>query len=192
MRARRVPDRLIVRLCGLHGTSVVVLSLMLPAYVVTAGVAMAAQARTVGVSGPAAVIDGDTLEVAGERIRLFGIDAPESSQTCSAFGTSYPCGTMATAWLVRNTLGFDVDCKSRARDRWDRLVAICSVNGSDLGLRMVEAGWALAFRRYSERYIPAEEAASRQGAGLWQGPFVTPWQWRRGDRDLKAKPISVR
>lgn len=135
--------------------------------------------------GPAKVIDGDTLEMAGEKIRLHGVDAPESDQYCSVAEFEYPCGVMATAWLVEATLGRELACKVVTRDRWGRMVAMCTVDGQSLNEMIVTAGWAVAFRRYSRQFETQEAAARRDGRGMWQGPFVFPVAWRRGDREAR-------
>ena len=45
---------------------------------------------------------------------------------------------------------------------------------------MVDAGMALAYRRYSKNYVSHESDAKEKGNGLWAGDFVYPWDWRRG------------
>ena len=154
--------------------------------VVIAGAAAPAAAQT---AGPARVIDGDTLDVAGVRVRLWGIDAPESRQTCEADGQSYACGERATRHLRTLVAGRPVSCEARTRDRYGRTVALCRTGGSDLGAAMVRDGWALAFVRYSADYVAEERAASAARRGLWAGTFVAPWEWRadRGGRQ-RGKP----
>jgi len=132
------------------------------------------------VYGPARVIDGDTLEVAGERVRLFGIDAPEKGQTCRGpRGRPWPCGRVATHALKALIAGRPVVCQTTARDRYGRAIARCLVARTDLSAWMVGAGWALAYRRYSTRYVPWECAARRDRRGLWSGRFELPWAHRR-------------
>ncbi len=129
--------------------------------------------------GAAKVIDGDTIIVAGETIRLHGIDAPEVDQTFWWRGREVECGTMALAALETLVAGITLRCRAIERDRHGRLVAKClSPNGVDIGRRMVAAGWALAYRRYSADYVDAEEAARRAGRGMWRGRFMKPWEWR--------------
>lgn len=130
-------------------------------------------------SGQATVIDGDTLEIHGQRIRLHGVDAPESRQTCErADGSEYRCG-QAAAFALADWIGRAVvSCDPRDRDRYKRVVAVCSVRGEDMGAWLVRSGHALAFRRYSLDYVAAEEQARMAGAGIWQGRFVAPWEWR--------------
>jgi endonuclease YncB( thermonuclease family) len=125
------------------------------------------------------VIDGDTIEIRGQRIRLFGIDAPESRQTCTdQAGASYRCGQKAAQALDYRISNSVVTCEPKDRDRYGRIVAVCRAYGEDLSAWMTGLGWALAFRRYGAQYIPAEELAQRRKAGMWSGQFVPPWEWR--------------
>ena len=133
------------------------------------------------ITGPARVIDGDTIEVAGERIRLHGIDAPERKQTCKWPGKTIPCGRLATTALMDLTSGADVTCKTREKDRYGRWVAVCyDPDGFDIGRNMVHTGWALAYRQYSTDYVATEDKARKAQRGMWKGKFVPPWEWRRG------------
>ncbi|MCC3305667.1 thermonuclease family protein [Sneathiella sp. HT1-7] len=131
-------------------------------------------------NGPAHVVDGDTIRLAGERIRLNGIDAPESDQTCFNDQTeSYACGTEAGAYLKSLVGSQSLRCKGKERDRYGRLIATCYLKDRDLNAEMVRAGWAVAYRRFSTKYAPDETAAKTAGLGLWQGSFRMPWAWRR-------------
>jgi endonuclease YncB( thermonuclease family) len=133
--------------------------------------------------GTARVIDGDTLEVAGERVRLYGIDAPEKGQTCRGpRGRVWPCGRVATRTLEALIAGRPVVCQATVRDRYGRAIARCRVARTDLSAWMVAAGWALAYRCYSARYLPEEETASRARRGLWSGRFELPWAHRQRRR----------
>lgn len=135
------------------------------------------------VVGKPRIVDGDTLEVAGQDVRLHGIDAPESQQTCKVDGKGYYCGSLATEALRDLIGGRRVRCEQTDTDRYGRVVAICyGPEGTDLNGAMVAAGWALAYRRYSTRYIDEEAAAEEAGRGVWRGAFVPPWDWRDGAR----------
>ena len=126
----------------------------------------------------------DTLEVAGQKVRLQGIDAPESGQSCrQATGQRYQCGEHATQAL-RTRIGPDaVTCTIEGRDRYTRALGICyAADGTDLNGWLVSQGHALAYRKYSTKYVPQEDQAKAAQAGLWAGAFVPPWDWRRGAR----------
>ncbi len=100
-------------------------------------------------TGQASVIDGDTIEIHGQRIRLHGIDAPESGQLCCIDGKRWRCGEDAANVLADLIDRRPVTCQERDRDRYGRVVAVCRVAGEDLGAWLVGNGLALAYRRYS-------------------------------------------
>ena len=131
--------------------------------------------------GRVSVVDGDTIELHGERIRLAAIDAPESRQTCRRGGDVWPCGRRAAFALADHVGNRTVTCRWTERDRYRRPVATCRVGKGDLGAWLVEQGWALAYRRYGMQYVTAEDRARGARRGLWSGSFVPPWAWRRGN-----------
>ena len=157
---------------------------MLMFRIVVAAFLLAALARpsSADVTGPATVIDGDTIVVAGERIRLQGIDAPELQQTCTAYGQPWACGRTSAEWLRERLNGRQVECVGHARDRHERLLAVCYVGGDSINERLVSESWALDYRKYSSDYLQAEADAKRAGAGLWRGEFTPPWEWRAARR----------
>ena len=127
--------------------------------------------------GHAAVIDGDTIEIRGQPIRLFGIDAPEEGQTCKdAGGRRYRCGQWAAQVLDYRISGDVVYCDPQDTGRSGHVVAICRAWGEDLSAWMVGLGWALADRNFSTRYVPAENLARARRAGMWAGEFTPPWE----------------
>ncbi|MBB1178041.1 thermonuclease family protein [Pseudomonas sp. FW305-3-2-15-E-TSA4] len=133
-----------------------------------------------GLSGRASVIDGDTLEIHGQRVRLWGIDAPEASQSCEAGGASYRCGVDAARALDRWLKGRPVNCNPLDRDRYQRIVARCSVDRTDIGAWLVTEGLAVRYVRYAgTAYRKEEDAARAARRGVWQGEFEAPWDWRR-------------
>ena len=143
------------------------------------------------ITGPARVIDGDTFDLAGQRIRLHGIDAPEKAQTCQIEGVPWACGVAAWGELVQLVAGKDLTCETRDVDRYGRAVAVCSADGEDINAAMVAQGWALAYQQFSDDYVAQEGEAREAHLGMWRGEFVAPWDWRRGDR-LVAAPVVPR
>lgn len=134
-------------------------------------------------TGPVTVIDGDTLKMGSKRIRLFGIDAPEGRQTCqTARGQDWWCGTEASRAMRSLAHGKAAICHQQDIDRYGRIVAICMVNGRDIGEALVEQGLAIAYRYFSKRYVPAEDRARQARRGMWSGNFMEPYDWRRMQR----------
>lgn len=143
---------------------------------------VAAPAAAATVSGPATVIDGDSLEVSGKRVRLFGIDAPEATQTCERDGERWACGKASTARLRALIGGEPVTCNGDDVDQYGRLLAVCTLAGVDLNRTMVAEGWATAFHRYSEDYALDETRARTAKLGLWASNFEAPAEYRAEER----------
>ncbi|MEI8717354.1 thermonuclease family protein [Mesorhizobium sp. ISC11] len=145
------------------------------------------------IAGVASIIDGDTIEIHGQRIRFNGIDAPESAQQCDdAKGFRYQCGAKAAATLD----GFlaasrPVTCTFVAWDRYGRFVGDCRrADGTSVAAWMVEYGQALDWPRYSHGTYAGQQAkAEAAKVGLWAGTFQAPWEWRAGQAD-GAKPTA--
>jgi endonuclease YncB( thermonuclease family) len=130
-------------------------------------------------AGAARVVDGDTLEVRGEKLRLQGIDAPELAQTCEAAGRPVPCGKLAAEHLDELIGSRTLNCAVEGRDRYGRGLARCQAGGRDVAEAMTRDGWALSDRRYSDgRYHGAETVARASRRGIWAMDFEDPAQWR--------------
>ncbi len=143
--------------------------LVLSALLLTAPVAVALTQ-----SGAVRVVDGDSLELAGKKIRLFGIDAPERGQSCDRNGQTWDCGAWSAAMLARAVQAGRVTCAAQDTDRYGRTVAICHAGGIDLGQAQVRVGAAQAYVRYSDHYLPDQAMAQTARAGVWAGRMVTP------------------
>ncbi|MGU3539214.1 thermonuclease family protein [Methylobacterium sp. A54F] len=167
------------------------------ACLILAGLALAAPARAAeALAGPATVIDGDTIEVRGTRIRLYGIDAPEAAQTCeSASGRRYRCGRLAAHALAEHIGAAPVTCEVQEPEaRTDakgagkpRAVAICRLGTEDLAAWLVGHGHALANRRTTQAYARHESKAWATRRGLWAGTFEEPADWRRARQHAEAE-----
>jgi endonuclease YncB( thermonuclease family) len=131
-------------------------------------------------TGQASIIDGDTLEIRGTRIRLWGIDAPESSQLCRGEDSEqYRCGAQAANDLDTFLAGRPISCLPISLDRYGRTVATCAVAGADLGQWLVRNGLALDWPEYSKtKYAADQRDAERAGRGIWKGSYVEPWLYR--------------
>ena len=145
------------------------------------GLFLLTQAHAETITGRASVIDGDTLEIAGKRIRLHGVDAPESSQTCTdSRGVKYRCGQRAAFALADKIGSRPVSCSARDTDRYGRIVAVCSQRDADLNAWLVAEGHAVAYRQFSKDYVPQENAARADKRGIWAGSFTPPSEYRKG------------
>jgi endonuclease YncB( thermonuclease family) len=129
-------------------------------------------------TGQASVIDGDTLEIHGTHIRLWGIDAPESSQLCRGEDSlQYRCGAKAANGL--DIAGRPVSCIPISLDQYRRTVATCSVGGTDLAEWLVGQGLALDWPQYSKgKFDTIQREAEHAGRGMWAGSYVKPWLYR--------------
>lgn len=130
--------------------------------------------------GQASVIDGDTLEIHGRPIRLWGIDAPERSQLCRGEDSlQYRCGAKAANDLDAFIARRPVTCVPLTNDRYGRTVATCTVAGNDLADWLVRNGLAMDWPQYSKgKYNEAQREAEHAGRGLWAGSYVAPWLYR--------------
>lgn len=140
-------------------------------------------------SGRVRVIDGDTFDVGTNRVRLFGIDAPELDQECTtAQGATWACGRWAAQEVTARYQGAWADCEKITTDRYQRVVARCRIKGEDVGQMLVSDGVALAYRRYSMDYDLAEKGAAVNARGLHAGTFETPDQYRAAASGGPAAP----
>ncbi len=147
--------------------------------VLAAMILVGADAQAADLTGIPRVVDGDTLAIGATRVRLLGIDAPETDQFClNATGVRWTCGIEARDRLAAHIANREITCSSNAIDAYKRELGLCSLAGEDLNAWMVREGWALAYVQYSSAYANAEEDARTRQRGLWQGAFIAPWDWR--------------
>ena len=125
------------------------------------------------------VVDGDTIHLNGEKIRFTGIDTPELKQTCIKEGVINPCGVTAKEILIEKISDNQVECISEGRDRYKRTLAECFVNDESLSSYLVRSGYAFAYRRYSNKFIPDEDYAKVNQIGMWSMEFDYPWDYRK-------------
>ena len=142
------------------------------------------------VTGTATAIDGDSLTVGGQSVRLHGIDAPEAKQTCVRDGATWACGQESARQLAALIDGMQVICRTRGTDAYGRALGMCSANGFELNRTLVAAGWATAFRSYSQDYVADEVRAKAARLGIWRSTFVLPQEYRQATAPAPA-PIAA-
>lgn len=130
--------------------------------------------------GQASIGDGDTFTIQAVKIRLHGVDAPESDQPCYENGKAWKCGQKAAFALDEHLAGKHLKCWPKGQS-YDRLVAQCWVveSGEDVAEWLALNGWAVAAPKYSKAYLPAEAKAKAANAGIWGSEFELPWVWRK-------------
>ncbi len=147
------------------------------------GSAWLAKQNEVTLNGAYRVIDGDSLIVNGQEIRLLGIDAPEYQQNCTLKNQeTYPCGKQSRTYLSKLVQRGSLECTGSEKDKYQRLLAICSVGELEINQKMVHDGWAVAFGDYERE----EGEAQEKQLGVWQGGFESPSTWREQQRDAHS------
>ena len=143
------------------------------------------------ISGIPKIVDGDTVHIKENKFRLEGIDAPEMRQQCKkeslkisfiigfTFYKDYNCGKVSKEKLKSKIRGSEIKWIFRTEDRYKRYIATCYKEKTNLNQWMVRNGYAIAYRRYSKKYIPDEDFAKENKLGLWQGKFMNPEKWRK-------------
>jgi len=143
------------------------------------------------ISGIPKVVDGDTVHIDNYKFRLEGIDAPEMRQQCKkesfkisffigfTFYKDYSCGRVSKEKLITKIDTTEIKCISSSKDRYKRYIATCYKGKTNLNQWMVRNGFAIAYRRYSKKYVPDEVYAKENKLGLWQGKFMEPEKWRK-------------
>jgi endonuclease YncB( thermonuclease family) len=138
-----------------------------------------AVAEAADVSGVPKIHDGDQVQIGNTKIRLGGIDAPSVDQLClNTKGERWTCGVAARDELAHHVENKSWTCHVQQTDRRGRSIARCEVDGEDIQKWMVKSGWALAYVRFSHDYEADEKTARDAKAGMWQGAFIAPWDWR--------------
>ena len=136
-------------------------------------------AAAADITGVPKIRAGDQVQIGNNRIRLGGIDAPQIDQLClNTKGERWTCGIAARDELIKHADNKSWSCHVSRKDRRGRSVARCEVNGEDVQKWMVRSGWALSYVRFSHDYDADEKAARDAKAGMWQGAFIAPWDWR--------------
>ena len=135
------------------------------------------------IAGRASVIDADTLEIHGERMRILDVDAPESRQKCKALsGNEWNCGQWAANKLAEWIGQLTVTCETTRKDQYGRWLARCNAAGVSVANWLAGHGWAVPYRDCECEEVRAlSKDAELRNAGIWGGEFVMPWEWRKAN-----------
>ena len=137
------------------------------------------------------VIDGDTIQINSKKIRLEGIDAPEIKQMCKkpflkisviigfVFNKDYSCGIISKQKLREKIGESKIKCTTSLKDRYKRYLATCYKKNINLNRWLVSNGFAVAYKKYSKKYVRDEVYAKENKLGLWKGSFLRPEKWRK-------------
>src|SRR4030088_701878 len=153
-------------------------------------------AEAADITGIPKIREGDQVVIGTSRIPLGGIDAPSADQLClNNSGERWTCGVAAREELIKHADNKTWTCHPRqVVDRRGRTVARCEVDGEDIQKWMVRNGWALSYARVSHGYDGDGKAARDAKAGMWQGAFIAPWDWRARNQKTAilggAKPVD--
>ena len=135
------------------------------------------------IEGKPKIIDGDTINIGKNKIRLHGIDAPETNQTCSIDNKIWNCGIESTIALKNFILEKEVYCKIIDIDKYKRFIGICFLDNQNINQYMVRNGWAIAYRYYSLDFVETEKLAKKDKIGLWKGKFQEPFLYRKSKKN---------
>ena len=132
--------------------------------------------------GKAIIIDGDTIHIGKNKIRLHGIDAPEYRQTCTIDKEMWNCGVESKIALENFISKKRVNCEIIDVDQYRRFIGICFLENQNINQYMVRNGWAIAYRYYSLKFVKDEEFAKKNKLGIWQGSFIEPYLFRKNNK----------
>lgn len=124
--------------------------------------------------GFARIIDGDTISINEQTIRLTAIDAPETAQYCD----KVKCGQLAINYLKTLIANNQVRCEGDQLDIYKRILAVCYVGKININQQMVASGHAVAYLKYSDLYEREQIKAKQQKLGIWATNFIAPSQFR--------------
>ena len=125
------------------------------------------------------IVDGDTIKINNFKIRFFGIDAPEIKQICMLNNKEWECGKESKNFLINIIDNENIRCEILGKDMYRRFICECFIKDKNINKLMVRNGWAIAYRRYSKKYISDEIYAKNKKNGVWISIFEKPWEYRK-------------
>ncbi len=144
------------------------------------------------ISSVSRVVSGDTLTLGNQIVKLYGVAAPDISQTCAdSSGRGYRCGQQSVSWLSGWLADNTIKCHILAKDDRGVLTGVCMLGPYDIGAALINSGWAVADIRQTQIYLPYQNQALSNRRGLWQGEFYMPWDWQKiQNRKANVKVIK--
>lgn len=144
------------------------------------------------ISSVSRVVSGDTLTLGNQIVKLYGVAAPDISQTCAdSSGRGYRCGQQSVSWLSGWLADNTIKCHILAKDDRGVLIGVCMLGPYDIGAALINSGWAVADIRQTQIYLPYQNQALSNRRGLWQGEFYMPWDWQKiQNRKANVKVIK--
>lgn len=151
--------------------------------IVAMGIAASFESKAAGPAQQISVIDGDTIQLDGKVVQLYGIDAPELGQTCLNDGNLSRCG-LSAAFELQKLLKIEhtpLECQP-VKNVSDPALQICAFGYMDPAQVLLESGYALADTGAGPEYAKAEDSARQANMGLWHSRYIAPKDWRAGKR----------
>ena len=144
------------------------------------------------ISSVSRIVSGDTLTLGNQIVKLYGVAAPDISQTCAdSSGRGYRCGQQSVSWLSGWLADNTIKCHILAKDDRGVLIGVCMLGPYDIGAALINSGWAVADIRQTQIYLPYQNQALSNRRGLWQGEFYMPWDWQKiQNRKANVKVIK--
>ena len=134
------------------------------------------------INGHAKIIDGDTLHIGKYKIRLHGIDAPELNQNCFFNDKVWNCGKESKNFIINFINNKKISCKLIDTDHYKRHIGVCFIDEINLNKKIVQKGWAIAYRYYSKDFVDDEIIAKINKLGIWKGGFEEPYLFRKKNK----------
>ena len=153
--------------------------------IVVAGLMPAFCADAEVLTGPALVIDGDSIVILGERIHILDVDAPENAQFCFKKAESleqgaWHCGQDAAHALADLIGRQNVTCDTAMRGTHSGWLARCTVGGEDLARWLAASGWAVPSHSCKCEIVRSAAGRAKSAQlGIWSSAFTMPWDWRK-------------
>jgi endonuclease YncB( thermonuclease family) len=140
------------------------------------------------ISGIAFPVDGDSIKINQESVRLVGIDAPEYKQKCLDKNyQEYNCGEISSKFLNNLIRGKNIICHYEEKDMYNRYLGICYLDKININQEILRSGMAIIYNPATadDKLKQLELEARTNKIGIWQGSFLEPKEYRRKNKHKK-------